>query len=101
MDMTRCSQAREQIWAAIRARGGPHAVGKAVKIHWTELYGWRRQGETISQERIARLRAFLTEIDDATWGIALATELDLRRERERLRALSAEPDAVDLREVLS
>lgn len=70
--MDRVSQARDQIWEAIKAAGGPYRVARATGIHVTHLYLWRKRQRSIGEDKIERLRAELPSVEDAIWGAALA-----------------------------
>lgn len=70
--MDRVSQARERIWDAIKAAGGPYRVARAAGLHVTHLYSWRKRRRAISEDGLERLRAEVPTVDDATWGAALA-----------------------------
>jgi len=65
-------QAREVIWEAIGAAGGPYSVARAADIHPTMLYAWRKGEKDLSLRSAGRLRAAVPGVDDATWLAALA-----------------------------
>lgn len=73
--MDRCGRAREKIWQAIRDSGGITAVASRIGVHPTHLHKWRRRTKALSERNIALLRAEIPEVDDATWGAALAPDL--------------------------
>lgn len=70
--MDRCGRAREKVWQAIRDNGGITAVASRIGVHPTHLHKWRRRTKALSERNIALLRAEIPEVDDATWGAALA-----------------------------
>jgi len=74
--MDRLHAARETIWTAIREAGGPYHVAREAKIDVGQLYLWRRRVQSFGEDRLARLRAQLPDIDDATWGAALVPQVD-------------------------
>ena len=47
-------------------------MAQEAQIDVSHLHFWRRRKRALSEERIARLRALLPDVDDATWGAALA-----------------------------
>lgn len=65
-----CSRAREDVWKAIEAAGGPYLIARQADIQVTQLYGWRKRARGIGEDRLARLRALLPSIGAATWGDA-------------------------------
>lgn len=74
------AQARATIGESIRAAGGVYAVARRSGIHYTRLYAWLRGTSDLREAARAALRAQIPEVDDATWGAALAPAPDQQPE---------------------
>lgn len=71
-----CSKARDEVWRAIEAAGGPYMIARQADIQVTQLYGWRKRARGIGEDRLARLRALLPSISASTWGDACVPPVD-------------------------